>query len=81
VSTAETQGQLIYELGNGQWNIPSLRTALLSVLPELGVVNNFRVEHEFPHIGYRSYLVNARKLARNTNYILMTFKEELKPQD
>ena len=81
VSSSETEGRLIYELGNGQWDIPALRTALLSVLPKEGVVNNFRVEHEFPHLGRMSFLVNARKLARNTNFILVTFKEEdRKPQ-
>ena len=75
VSLEETENRLIYELGNGQWNIPALRTALLNVLPEQGVVTDFKVEHEFPHIGRKKFFVNARQMARNTNYIVVTFKE------
>jgi two-component system, chemotaxis family, CheB/CheR fusion protein len=75
VTAAETEGQLVYDLGSGRWNISALRTALLSVLPKEAVVHDFRVEHDFPHIGKRVFLVNAHKLARNSNYILVTFKQ------
>ncbi|MGZ4964350.1 MAG: hypothetical protein ACXWC8_17475, partial [Limisphaerales bacterium] len=80
VTSAETEGHLIYQLGNGQWNIAALRTALLTVLPEEGVVTDFRVEHEFPHIGKRSFYVNARKLTGNATYIVVTFKENSKKE-
>ena len=59
---AETEGSHIYELGNRQWDIPALRTLLESVIPHRASVEGFEVEHEFPSIGRRTMLVNARKI-------------------
>jgi len=63
-SPAETEGCHIYELGNGQWDIPAVRTLLESVIPNQTSVENFEVEHNFPTIGWRTMLVNARKILR-----------------
>jgi len=60
----ENEGWLIYDLGNGQWNIPRLRELLEKVLPENSTFNDYRVEHDFPKIGRRSFLLNARRLER-----------------
>jgi two-component sensor histidine kinase/PAS domain-containing protein len=62
VDQAETEGRLIYELGNGQWDIPRLRELLEDILPLETNFNDFEVEHEFEHIGRRIMLVNARRL-------------------
>ena len=62
VSSAETENQLIYELGNGQWDIPDLRTLLEDVIPTSSVFNDFELEHTFPIIGRRVMLLNGRKL-------------------
>src|SRR5687767_4447387 len=62
VSAAETENQLIYQLGNGQWDIPDLRTLLEDVIPTSSVFNDFELEHTFPTIGRRSMLLNGRKL-------------------
>jgi signal transduction histidine kinase/CheY-like chemotaxis protein len=62
VSSAETENRLIYELGNGQWDIPDLRTLLEDVVPKSSVFNDFQLEHTFPVIGRRVMLLNARKL-------------------
>ena len=62
VSAAETENQLIYELGNGQWDIAALRTLLEDIVPESTVFNDYELEHDFPHIGRRIMLLNARKL-------------------
>src|SRR5437763_11391278 len=62
VSPGETEGRLIYELGNGQWDIPDLRTLLEDVVPKSSVFNDFELEHTFPVIGRRAMLLNARKL-------------------
>ncbi|MBA2743216.1 MAG: response regulator, partial [Chthoniobacterales bacterium] len=62
VSAEETENQLIYELGNGQWDIPSLRTLLEDIVPKSSVFNDFELEHTFPVIGRRVMLLNARKL-------------------
>ena len=62
VSPIETEGRLIYELGNGQWDIPDLRTLLEDIVPKSSVFDDFELEHTFPDIGRRVMLLNARKL-------------------
>ncbi len=62
VSPAETEGRLIYELGNGQWDIPDLRTLLEDIVPKSSVFDDFELDHTFPLIGRRVMLLNARKL-------------------
>ena len=62
VSPVETEGRLVYELGNGQWDIPDLRTLLEDIIPTSSVFDDFELEHTFPDIGRRVMLLNARKL-------------------
>jgi nitrogen-specific signal transduction histidine kinase len=62
VSPAETEGRLIYELGNGQWDIPDLRTLLEDIVPKSSVFDDFELDHTFAAIGRRAMLLNARKL-------------------
>jgi len=56
----------IYELGNGQWNSARLRELLEDVLPHNGVFQDFEIAHDFPHIGRKVILLNARRLARTS---------------
>ena len=62
VSSEETENRLIYELGNGQWDIPALRTLLEDIILTSSVFNDFELEHTFPIIGRRVMLLNGRKL-------------------
>ena len=62
VSPEETTGRLIYELGNGQWDIPDLHTLLEEILPENDSFVGYEVAHEFKDIGWRVMLLNARRL-------------------
>lgn len=62
VTSGETEGRLIYELGNGQWDIPDLKTLLEDIVPKSSVFDDFELEHTFPVIGRRVMLLNARKL-------------------
>src|SRR5204862_7214179 len=62
VTLEETENRLIYELGNGQWDIPALRTLLEDIVPKSSVFSDFELEHSFPIIGRRVMLLNARKL-------------------
>ncbi len=63
-SRGETEGCHIYALGNGQWDIPAVHTLLESVIPSRESVDRFEVEHDFPTIGRRTMLVNARRILR-----------------
>src|SRR6185437_1359708 len=56
VHTAETRGRLVYELGNGQWNIPKLHELLETILPQHTVFKDFEVAHDFEAIGSRTML-------------------------
>jgi two-component system CheB/CheR fusion protein len=58
----QTEGKLLYDLGNGQWAIPGLRTLLEDILPRKSSFEDFEVEHEFRAIGRRIMLLNARQL-------------------
>ena len=60
-SEDETAGRFIYDLGNGQWDIPGLRTLLEVEVPKEIAVHDFQVEHDFPEIGRKSMLLNARR--------------------
>ena len=64
VSSGETIGTLIYDLGNGQWNIPKLRDLLETILSKKTTFDNYEVEHDFSTIGKRIMLLNARKIQR-----------------
>jgi two-component system CheB/CheR fusion protein len=64
VSADETSGRLLYDLGNGQWNIPELRRLLEEILPTRSSVHDYDVTHTFEHIGTRKMRVNARELRR-----------------
>jgi PAS domain S-box-containing protein len=68
VSMGETQGKILYELGNGQWNIPQLKQLLEDVLPSNNPVENFEVEHDFPHIGKKLMLLNAHRIELEGKY-------------
>jgi light-regulated signal transduction histidine kinase (bacteriophytochrome) len=55
-------GQLIYDLGNKQWDIPKLRELLETILPQKTAFDNYEVEHNFVTIGKRTMLLNARQI-------------------
>jgi two-component sensor histidine kinase len=62
VEPQQTQGRLLFELGDGQWNIPALRTVLEEIIPKHRTIEAYEVEHEFPAIGRRVMLLNARQV-------------------
>ena len=69
VTPEETEGRLIYELGDFQWDIPALRELLEDILPRKTTFDNFEMEHDFKKIGRRIMLLNARRIYRPTNHI------------
>src|SRR6202048_1731518 len=62
VNADDTQGKLLYDLGDAQWDIPKLRLLHGKIVPEQGAMENYEVEHDFPGIGRRTMLLNARKV-------------------
>ena len=78
VNPEETVGQLIYDLGNKQWDIPKLRNLLEAILPLKTSFDEYEVEHDFANIGHRVMLLNARQIQRGTDkerIILLVVKD------
>ena len=74
VRPEETEGQMIYDLGNGQWNVPRLRRLFEDILPKEQSFDDYEVEHDFETIGRRTMLLNARRLNR-LNLILLAIRD------
>ena len=73
-----TDGRLLYELGNGQWNIPALRLLLEEIIPQHTTIEEFEVEHDFPTLGWRTMLLNARKVfyeGNNSTSLLVAIED------
>lgn len=64
VNELQTEGVLIFDLGNKQWNIPSLRALLEDIIPNRSEFSDFEVELDFPGIGKRVLLLNGSKMRR-----------------
>jgi nitrogen-specific signal transduction histidine kinase len=62
VSAKATKGKIVYDLGNGQWDIPALRKLLENILPKHTYFKGFEVTHEFPTIGRKVMILNARQI-------------------
>ena len=78
VKPEETVGELIYNLGNHQWDIPKLRELLGDILPKTTSFDNFEVEHDFPDIGKRIMLLNACRIyleSNSTKLIVLTIED------
>ena len=78
VTPEETEGRFVYSLGNRAWDIPSLRELLEKIIPQNTHFNDFEVVHEFPIIGRRTILLNARRIYREgqgTDRILLALED------
>jgi two-component sensor histidine kinase len=79
VAKQNVQGRLVYALGDGEWDIPELRLVLEKILPRHTVMEAYEVEHEFPGIGRRKMLLNAREVfnQRNAHKLILLAIEDV----
>ena len=78
VKPEQTEGILIYDLGNRQWDIPKLRELLEKILPQNTEFNDFEVDHHFETIGQKIMHLNARRIyneANQTQLILLAIED------
>jgi chemotaxis protein methyltransferase CheR len=82
VDPEETIGVKLFDLGDGQWNILKLNELLDSIVVEDTVFENFLVEHKFPLIGPKKFILDARRLKRqgNKDFLILLAIEELTTQ-
>ncbi|MFA5750601.1 MAG: PAS domain-containing protein, partial [Candidatus Shapirobacteria bacterium] len=78
----ETEGKLVYKLGNGQWNIQKLKILLEDILPKNTHFDDFKVEHDFPRIGHKIIILNARRIyeTREKQPIILLAMEDVTRQ-
>ena len=62
VKPRDTENRLLYDLGDRQWDVPKLRTLLEEIIPENTEFHDFEVGHDFPEIGHKQILLNARRI-------------------
>jgi len=82
VTPAETEGTSLFELGNGQWDIPELRQLLSEVARKHKIFKDYKVALRLPKIGKRQMLLNARHLQEADpagNKILLAIVDEPPP--
>lgn len=78
VKPEETEGRFVYSLADHAWDIPSLRELLEKIIPQNTQLNDFEVDHEFPVIGRKTLLLNARRVyrqGRRTEMILLALED------
>ena len=83
-SRGDVEKKRIYDLGNHQWDIPALRELLERILPESTQLENFEVSHEFPEIGRKRMLLNARRIHQHgmqTRMILLAIEDITRRKD
>src|SRR5665213_3446549 len=78
ITQGEAQGRRISELGQRQWDVPTLRHLMEKVLPENKPIENFEIEDDFPGLGRRVFNLNARKISQpgnHTHRMLLVFED------
>lgn len=82
VSKSETEGAVVFELGDGQWNIPALRLLLEKIIPKHTFFVDYEVDYDFPGIGRKIILLNARRIftAHNATPIVLLAMEDITKQ-
>jgi len=81
VKPKDTEDKVVYELGNGQWNIPLLKKLLEHILPKHTFFKGFEVTHIFPTIGRKIMILNARQIhtegGKNNKQIILLAIEDV----
>ncbi|MFZ0883473.1 MAG: CheR family methyltransferase [Candidatus Acidiferrales bacterium] len=78
IAAAETEGQLVYDLGAKQWDIPALRHLLEQIIQRNQRADDFEVCHGFPHLGTRTMCINARRIEPHEDeYLILLAIEDI----
>jgi PAS domain S-box-containing protein len=75
VTQENTIGKRIYEVGNGQWNIPELKIFIEETLSKEKEFHDYKVKHEFPDIGVKVMLLNGRKVKHDQDITLLVVSD------
>ncbi len=75
VTANETEGKLLFDLGEGQWDNPELKRLIMGILPKSSLIDDFLIQFDFPVIGTRSMLVSARRMQAGKTRILISIED------
>ncbi len=75
VDPQDAEKKIVYDLGNGQWNIPDLRKLLENILPKNTFFKGFEVIHQFPSVGRKVMILNARQIYPKNSMVANTADE------
>jgi two-component system, chemotaxis family, CheB/CheR fusion protein len=78
IKKEEMEGKTLFDLEDGEWNIPSLRELLEHIIPKNSSFTNFKVTHTFPRIGEKVFLLNANRIVQKSHgeqLILLSFND------
>ncbi len=67
VKPTNLEGKIFFDIDNKSWNIPELKKLLKKILPQNTSFSHFEIEHNFPRIGKKTMLLNARRIYRDGN--------------
>lgn len=79
VTAEETVGRALVQIGDGQWDVPALKSLLEEIIPQESSFEGFEVDHDFPKLGHRLMLLNARRIegeGERPDMILLAFQDE-----
>ena len=73
----DTEGKLLFEVGNNQWDIPALRHLLENIIPEKSSFSDYEIVYSFPNVGQRNIMLNAKRIEKvnNEQYILLAIED------
>jgi len=77
VSESDTEEMMIYELGNRQWDVPELKNLLKEIASGGKELKNFLVQHNFPSLGEKFMQLNAKKILRNREELILLSIEDI----
>ena len=78
IKKEDMEGNILFDLEDGEWNIPSLRELLEHIIPKNSSFTNFKVTHDFPRIGEKVFLLNANRIVQKSHgeqLILLSFND------
>ena len=67
VTEEQTEGVLLYDLGNKQWDIPALRELLEDIIPKNSQFYNYEVKHTFLNLGEKIMSLNASRVIQKAH--------------
>jgi two-component system CheB/CheR fusion protein len=71
IAKEEAENEVIFTLGKGGWNIPQLKKFFQEVLASQERLHHRKLQHDFPKLGPRTLILNARRAEGRTAPLIL----------